>query len=55
MPTEIYWLTLSAVLTPLLIMPYALVRIRRIGWQVLTNPLPGDDPFEQEWAHRAYC
>jgi uncharacterized MAPEG superfamily protein len=54
MTSEIYWLTLTAVLTPLLIVPYAYVRIRRIGWRVFTNPLPGDDPFRQEWAHRAY-
>ena len=47
MTTEIFWLVSVTVLTPLLIIPYAVVRIRRIGWQVLTNPLPGDDPFEQ--------
>ncbi len=52
---EIYWLTLSALYTVLLIFPYAYVRIARIGFlQLLTNPLPGDDPFTQEWAHRAY-
>ena len=22
--------------------------------RLLTNPLPGDDPFEVKWAHRAY-
>jgi uncharacterized MAPEG superfamily protein len=54
MPSEIYWLILSTILTPLLIIPYAFVRIRRIGWRVLSNPLPGDDPFAQAWAHRAY-
>ena len=54
-PSEIYWLTLTAAFTLLLVFPYALVRIQRIGFlRLLTNPLPGDDPFEQAWAHRAY-
>jgi len=52
---EIYWLTLNAVYTVLLIVPYAYVRISRIGFlRLLTSPLPGDDPFDQAWAHRAY-
>ena len=52
---EIYWLTLTSGLTLLLVFPYAFVRIKRIGFiQLLSNPLPGDDPFEQAWAHRAY-
>lgn len=54
MTPEIYWLTLSTILTLLLIIPYASVRIRRIGWQVLANPLPGDAPCKEAWAHRAY-
>lgn len=55
MTSEIYWLTLSAVYTVLLIVPYAAVRIRRIGFlRLFASPLPGDDPFQQEWAHRAY-
>ena len=55
MSSEIYWLTLSTILTPLLIVPYAVVRVRKIGFlRVFTSPLPGDDPFDQEWAHRAY-
>ena len=54
LPSEIYWLVLTACYTLLLVIPYAVVRVRRIGWQFLTNPLPGDDPFQQEWAHRAY-
>ncbi len=53
--TEIYWLTLTAGLTLLLVFPYAFVRIKRIGFhQLLANPLPGDDPFKEAWAHRAY-
>ncbi len=52
---EIFWLTLTAAWSAMLWMPYATVRIRRIGFVgVLMRPLPGDDPFEQEWAHRAY-
>ena len=55
MSSEIYWLTLTTIMTPLLIVPYAIIRVRKIGFvQVFTNPLPGDDPFEQEWTHRAY-
>ena len=55
MTNEIYWLTLVTVYSGLLFIPYAYVRISRIGFvQLLVNPLPGDDPFEQEWAHRAY-
>jgi uncharacterized MAPEG superfamily protein len=52
---EIFWLALTAVYTALLVIPYAIPRVRKIGLlRVFTNPLPGDDPFEQEWAHRAY-
>ena len=54
-PSEIYWLTLVSVYTALLVIPYAVVRVRKIGLlQVFVNPLPGDDPFERAWAHRAY-
>jgi uncharacterized MAPEG superfamily protein len=53
--SEIHWMSLSALLTVLLVLPYAVVRVRKIGlFRVFTNPLPGDDPFEQAWAHRAY-
>ena len=55
MSSEIFWLTMTAILTPLLTAPYAANRISRIGFmRLLVNPLPGDDPFKQEWAHRAY-
>ncbi len=54
-PNELFWLTLSAIWTAMLWMPYAYVRIRKIGWvRVFIDPLPGDDPFDQDWAHRAY-
>lgn len=52
---EIYWLTLVTVYSGLLFIPYAYVRISRIGFvRLLVSPLPGDEPFEEEWAHRAY-
>ncbi len=55
MSPEIYWLTLTTLLTPLLILPYAYVRVSRISLAgALRNPLPGDDPFDLKWAHRAY-
>jgi len=55
MPTELFWLTLTSLFTLSLSLPYAYVRISRIGLkQLFLNPLPGDDPFEVAWAHRAY-
>lgn len=55
MTSEMFWLTLTTLFSGLLFIPYAYVRISRIGLlRLLTNPLPGDDPFEQAWAHRAY-
>jgi hypothetical protein len=45
---EIYWLSLTAAYSLLLVFPYALVRIRRLGFlKFLADPLPGDAPFEQ--------
>ncbi len=55
MSPEIYWLIWSALLTAFLWIPYGMYRISKIGFaRLLMNPLPGDDPFEAEWAHRAY-
>lgn len=59
MASEIYWLTLTAAFTVLLWLPYAYHRISRavpkIGFlRLAADPLPGDDPFADEWAHRAY-
>jgi len=35
---------ISTVLPPLLIVPYAIVRVKKIGFvRVFTSPLPGDD------------
>jgi len=56
MTDEIYWLTWSVVLTAAMVIPYAGYRINKLGgiFQALLRPLPGDDPFDAEWAHRAY-
>jgi len=53
--SELYWLTLTTVYTLLLVFPYAVIRIKHIGFlRLLTNPPPGDDPFKEAWSHRAY-
>ena len=56
MSVEIYWMLWSVVLTALMVSPYAFYRTRKLGglWQVFLRPLPGDSPFDQDWAHRAY-
>ena len=54
--SELYWLTLNVILTAFMVMPYAAYRLRKLGGivQVFRTPLPGDSPFDDEWAHRAY-
>lgn len=54
--SEIYWLGWSIILTAAMVIPYAAYRTKKIGglWQVFLTPLPGDNPFDDEWAHRAY-
>mgnify|MGYP001823255892 CR=1 FL=1 len=55
MTPEIYWLIWSALLTAFLWIPYGSYRISKIGFgRLLMDPLPGDDPFDDAWAHRAY-
>jgi len=56
MSDEIYWLTWNVVLTAAMVTPYALYRMKKLGglFQVFLTPLPGDSPFDDEWAHRAY-
>jgi uncharacterized MAPEG superfamily protein len=56
MSHEIYMLVLSVLLTTLMVLPYAVYRTQKLGgiWQVFKTPLPGDTPFDQDWAHRAY-
>jgi len=56
MSAEMFWLTCTVILTAAMVLPYAAYRIRRIGglWQAFLRPLPGDTPFADAWAHRAY-
>lgn len=56
MTPEIYWLTLNIIFTAVMVTPYAVYRTKKLGglWQVFKTPLPGDSPFDDEWAHRAY-
>ena len=54
--SELYWLTLNVVLTAFMVTPYALYRLKKLGGiiNVFKSPLPGDSPFDEDWAHRAY-
>ena len=55
MSSEIYWLTWTTLLTALLFAPYAYNRISKITFLgAVRRPLPGDNPFEEQWGHRAY-
>ena len=53
---EIYWLTWNVILTAVMVIPYAAYRTKKLGGllQVFKTPLPGDTPFNEAWAHRAY-
>jgi uncharacterized MAPEG superfamily protein len=52
MSTELYWLTLTVILTGLLWVPYILDRIMVRGLMgALANPSPGDAP-QSPWAQR---
>ena len=53
---EMYWLTWNVVLTAFMVTPYAVYRTAKLGGllQVFKTPLPGDSPFDDDWAHRAY-
>jgi len=39
-----------------MVLPYAFYRLKVLGGiiQVFKTPLPGDTPFNEAWAHRAY-
>jgi len=54
--SELYWLTLNVIFTAFMVTPYAVYRLNKLGGllQVFKTPLPGDSPFDDEWAHRAY-
>ncbi len=53
---ELFWLTCMVILTAFMVTPYAIYRLGKLGglWQVFLRPLPGDAPFEDDWAHRTY-
>ena len=53
---ETFWLACTVILTAAMVIPYAVYRVRKLGglWQAFLRPLPGDSPFADEWAHRAY-
>ena len=53
---EMFWLACTVVLTAAMVIPYAAYRTIKLGglWQVFLRPLPGDNPFDAEWAHRTY-
>lgn len=54
--SEVFWLACTVALTAAMVIPYAVYRTIKIGglWQVFLRPLPGDEPFDDKWAHRAY-
>lgn len=55
MTPEVYWLVWSVILTAMMVEPYAIYRVRKIGLaQLFLKPLPGDDPFADAWPRRAY-
>lgn len=39
-----------------MVAPYAVYRMNKLGglFYVFKTPLPGDTPFDEDWAHRAY-
>ena len=54
MSRELFWLTLTVILTGLLWIPYILDRIQVRGmWATLDNPKPNDKP-QSPWAMRLY-
>ncbi len=54
--SEMFWLACTVVLTAVMVVPYATYRTVKLGglWQVFLRPLPGDNPFDDAWAHRTY-
>ena len=51
---ELFWLTMTCVLTGLIWLPYILDRIKVRGlWATLDNPSHGDKP-QSPWAQRLY-
>ena len=54
--SEMFWLACNVILTAAMVIPYAVYRVGKLGglWQAFLRPLPGDAPFDDDWAHRAY-
>ncbi len=54
--SEMFWLAWTVILTAAMVTPYAVYRVGKLGgiWQAFLRPLPGDEPFADAWAHRAY-
>lgn len=51
---ELFWLTMTCILTLLIWVPYLLDRMMVRGlWAALDNPSPKDKP-QSPWAHRLY-
>ena len=54
MTRELFWLTLTVILTGILWIPYIIDRAQVRGlWAALDNPKPGDTP-QSPWAMRLY-
>lgn len=54
MSKELFWLTLTIILTGLLWIPYVIDRVQVRGlWATLDNPKPGDTP-QSPWAMRLF-
>jgi len=53
MTTELEWLTLTALMTALLWVPYVLNRMARQGIFGAMGNLPPDEPMPPSWAQRA--
>lgn len=55
MSSEIFWLTLTTMLTAHMFVPYAYNRVAKIKLiGAFRRGLPGDAPFAEAWGHRAY-
>ena len=51
---ELFWLTMTCILTGLIWIPYILDRVKVRGlWATMDNPTPGDKP-QSPWAQRLY-
>jgi uncharacterized MAPEG superfamily protein len=53
MTPDLYWLTLTALMTALLWVPYVLERMTRQGLLAMMGNRPPDEPAPATWAQRA--